>query len=125
MSSRIFRFLAKVRDAIRMATWTRRIRRFLLNNGAASPSRPCAGKYGKTSNPPRFTNFGQEPTLLTKHTDDGERGGVGGPGGDVCRLPRLARRTMGSRMARRTGAGRYDDADTRRELWRGWRLSRP
>src|SRR2546428_11047905 len=44
-----------------MATWTRRIRRFLLNNGAASPSRPCAGKYGKTSKPPRFTNLGQEP----------------------------------------------------------------
>src|SRR5882762_1613076 len=55
-------FLAKVRDAIRMATWTRRIRRILLNNGAASPSRPCAGKYGKTSKPPRFTNLGQEPT---------------------------------------------------------------
>src|SRR2546428_7110663 len=54
-------FLAKVRDAIRMATWTRRMRRFLLNNGAASPSRPCAGKYGKTSKPPRFTNLGQEP----------------------------------------------------------------
>src|SRR3989475_10673642 len=54
-------FLAKVRDAIRMATWTRRMRRFLLNNGAASPSRPCAGKYGKISKPPRFTNLGQEP----------------------------------------------------------------
>ena len=34
---------------------------FLLNNGAASPSRSCAGKYGKTSKPPRFTNLGQEP----------------------------------------------------------------
>src|SRR5215813_7618695 len=54
-------FLAKVRDAIRMATWTRSMRRFLLNNGAASPSRPCAEKYGKTSKPPRFTNSGQEP----------------------------------------------------------------
>ena len=61
------RFLAKVRDAIRMATWTRRMRRFLLNNGAASPSRPCAGKYCKTSKPPRFTNLGQEPTFLAKH----------------------------------------------------------
>src|SRR5262249_25545026 len=60
--------LAKVRDAIRMATWTRSIRRFLLNNGAASPSHPCAGKYGKTSKPPRFTNLGQEPTFLTKHS---------------------------------------------------------
>src|SRR5438445_13180879 len=59
-------FLAKVRDAIRMATWTRRMRRFLLNNGAASPSRPCAGKYGKTSKPPRFTNLGQEPTFRAK-----------------------------------------------------------
>src|SRR5947209_12839863 len=47
-------FLAKVRDAIRMATWTRRIRRFLLNNGAASPSHPCAGKHYKTSKPPPF-----------------------------------------------------------------------
>ena len=46
-----------------MATWTRRMRRFLLNNGAASPSRPCAGKYCKTSKPPRFTNFGQEPKV--------------------------------------------------------------
>src|SRR5262245_25513387 len=61
-------FLAKVRDAIKMATWTRRMRRFLLNNGAASPSRSCAGKYGKTSKPPRFTNLGQEPTFLAKHT---------------------------------------------------------
>src|SRR5713101_7151934 len=61
------RFLAKVRDAIRMATWTRRMRRFLLNNGAASPSRPCAGKYGKTSKPPRFTNLGQEPTFVTNY----------------------------------------------------------
>jgi hypothetical protein len=59
--------LAKVRDAIRMATWTRSMRRFLLKNGAASPSRPCAGKYGKTSKPPRFTNLGQEPTYLTSH----------------------------------------------------------
>src|SRR5229473_3255266 len=58
--------LAKVREAIRMATWTRRIRRFLLNNGAASPSHPCAGKHGKTSKPPRFTNLGQEPTFLAK-----------------------------------------------------------
>src|SRR5262249_33793671 len=55
-----------------MATWTRRIRRFLLNNGAASPSRPCAGKYGKTSKPPRFTNFGQEPTYLTNHNQTGQ-----------------------------------------------------
>ena len=38
------RFLPKVREAIRMATWTRSMRRFLLNNGAASPSHPCAGK---------------------------------------------------------------------------------
>src|SRR3989442_6083454 len=59
-------FLAKVRDAIRMATWTRRMRRFLLNNGAASPSRPCAGKYGTTSKPRRFTNLGQEPTFRAK-----------------------------------------------------------
>jgi hypothetical protein len=70
-------FLAKVRDAIRMATWTRSIRRLLLNNGAASPSRSCAGKYGKTSKPPRFTNSGQEPTFLTKHTPppDGRKSG--------------------------------------------------
>src|SRR5712664_2928866 len=61
------RFLAKVHDAIRMATWTRRMRRFLLNNGAASPSRPCAGKYCKTSKPPRFTNLGQEPIIMAKH----------------------------------------------------------
>src|SRR5215471_9279985 len=56
-------FLAKVRDAIRMATWTRRMRRFLLNNGAASPSHPCAGKHGKTSKPLRFTNSEQEPKV--------------------------------------------------------------
>ena len=60
-------FLAKVREAMRMATWTRRMRRFLLNNGAASPSHPCAGKHGNTSKPPRFTNSGQEPTFLSKH----------------------------------------------------------
>ena len=49
------------------------MRRFLLNNGAASPSRPCAGKYGKTSKPPRFTNLGQEPTYLTSHRRYGTR----------------------------------------------------
>ena len=43
------------------------MRRFLFNNGAASPSRPCAGKYCKTSKPPRFTNFGQEPGDLARH----------------------------------------------------------
>src|SRR5713226_8084523 len=53
-------FLLRVRDAIRVATWARRIRRFLLKNGAASPPHPCAGKYGKTSKPPRFTNSEQE-----------------------------------------------------------------
>src|SRR6266852_658353 len=77
------RFLAKVRDAIRMATWTRRMRRFLLNNGAASPSRPCAGKYCKTSKPPRFTNLGQEPGYMAKHNTvgDGQRRQGPGPGG--------------------------------------------
>jgi len=56
-------FLLRVRDAIRMATWARRMRRFLLKNGAASPPHPCAGKYCKTSKPPRFTNSEQEPTF--------------------------------------------------------------
>jgi hypothetical protein len=64
--------LAKVRDAIKMATWTRRMRRFLLNNGAASPSHPCAGKYGKTSKPLRFTNLGQEPVILTNVPEGNE-----------------------------------------------------
>ncbi len=51
-----------------MATWTRRIRRFLLKNGVVSPPHPCAGKYCKTSKPPRFTNSEQEPIYESNDT---------------------------------------------------------
>src|SRR5712691_10191207 len=44
-----------------MATWTRRVERFFLSNGAACPSHLSAGKRCETFKTSRLTKSGQEP----------------------------------------------------------------